>query len=124
SSLPPSLLLFPSCEASEFGEVKLYDVVPNGRHVPVTDENKMEYIQKIAQFRLTNAIKKQTEAFLSGLHDLVPKDLVAIFTPSELELLSCGLPSIDLDNLKSHTELHHWKTSDKEIQWFWEVCSL
>ena len=38
-----------SCEASEFGVVKLYDIVPEGRHRPVTDENKMEYIQKITQ---------------------------------------------------------------------------
>ena len=54
----------------------------------------------------------------------LPQDLIAIFTPSELELLSCGLPSIDLDDLKSHTELHHWRTSDKEIQWFWEVSPI
>ncbi len=31
---------------------------------------------------------------------MVPKELIAIFTPSELELLSCGLPEIDLDDMQ------------------------
>jgi len=32
--------------------VKLYDIVPDGRYLPVTDDNKMEYIQKITQVRV------------------------------------------------------------------------
>lgn len=31
---------------------------------------------------------------------MVPKELIAIFNPSELELLSCGLPEIDLDDMQ------------------------
>ena len=70
---------------------------------------------------MTNAIQKQIESFLGGLHDMVPRELVAIFTPAELELLSCGLPEIDLDDLKANTELVQWRQTDKEIMWLWEI---
>jgi hypothetical protein len=52
----------------------------------------------------TNAIRKQIDSFLSGLHDLVPKDLISIFTPAELELLSCGMPEIDRTYHHLHTQ--------------------
>jgi hypothetical protein len=42
----------------------------------------------------------QVDAFLRGFWDLVPRDLVAIFTDHELELLICGLPEIDVEDLK------------------------
>lgn len=36
----------------------------------------------------------------AGFHDLVPPELISIFTPKELELLISGLPDIDLDDLQ------------------------
>lgn len=41
-----------SCEAEEVGVLKTYDIKTNGRNIPVTDDNKMEYIQLITQFRM------------------------------------------------------------------------
>jgi hypothetical protein len=41
-----------SCEADSFGVVQVHDLIPNGRNIPVTDENKMEYIQLVTQFRM------------------------------------------------------------------------
>lgn len=35
-----------SVESDAFGEVKIHDLIPDGRNIPVTDDNKMEYIQK------------------------------------------------------------------------------
>jgi hypothetical protein len=34
------------------GVVKMYDIKPNGRNIPVTDDNKMDYIQLMTQFRM------------------------------------------------------------------------
>ena len=39
----------------------------------------------------------------SGFHELVPPELISIFTPKELELLISGLPDVDLDDLQVHT---------------------
>jgi hypothetical protein len=61
----------------------------------VTEENKKEYVNLVAQHRMTTAIRGQLHAFLSGFWDLVPKarrpcailqhaalcGLVAVFLP-------------------------------------------
>lgn len=39
----------------------------------------------------------------AGFHELVPPELISIFTPKELELLISGLPDIDLDDLQVDT---------------------
>ena len=38
-----------------------------------------------------------------------------------LELLISGLPDIDLDDLRAHTDYHGYKPTDLEISQFWSV---
>merc|ERR1712096_503075 len=59
--------------------------------------------------------------FLDGLHELMPPDLISIFTEKELELLISGLPDIDLDDLRANTEYTNWRASDPQIEWFWTI---
>lgn len=56
----------------------LVDLKPNGRNIQVTDENKDEYIQLIAEYRLTVSIKQQLDAFLEGFYEIVPKEHISI----------------------------------------------
>lgn len=44
----------------------MVDLIPNGRNVMVTDDNKVEYVQRITHHRMTNSIRGQIEAFLEG----------------------------------------------------------
>ena len=39
----------------------------------VTNENKREYVDLVAEHRMTTAIRQQIQAFLKGFWDLVPK---------------------------------------------------
>ena len=48
-----------SAESNEFGHVSIVDLIPNGRDVPVTEENKSEYVKLLAHHRMTTAIRKQ-----------------------------------------------------------------
>jgi E3 ubiquitin-protein ligase HUWE1 len=56
----------------------IVDLKPNGRNIAVTDDNKDEYIQLIAEYRLTTSIKEQLDAFLEGFYEIVPKEHIAI----------------------------------------------
>lgn len=108
-----------SAQRDEFGKMSIVDLVPDGRNVPVTDENKSTYCQLMAKFRMTDSIKEQIGAFLAGFHELVPPDLVALFSEKELELLISGTPEIDLDDLYRNTDYHHYRAGDQMIRWFW-----
>lgn len=112
-----------SIDDNSFGRSKVIDLIPNGRTIPVTDENKEKYVQLVCDHRMTTSIQNQIKAYLDGFYELVSPDLIAIFTPRELELVISGLPDIDVDDLKKNTEYVGWKATDKEIQWFWNIMT-
>jgi hypothetical protein len=76
------------------------ELVPNGRNVPVTEENKMEYIQRRCYAKMATAVERQIKAFKEGFNELIPQKLVRIFDSKELELMISGLPTIDIVDLK------------------------
>lgn len=105
----------------QFGEEKVVDLIPNGRNIPVTEENKREYVNAQVRYRLTTSVKDQLEAFVRGFHDIIPAELIAIFDEQELELLISGLPEIDVDDWKAHTEYHNYTANSPQVIWFWRV---
>ena len=110
-----------SSEINTFGQIFCEDLIENGRNIPVTDINKHLYVELMAHHRTTTAIRKQIDAFLEGFHELVPPELISIFDAQELELLISGLPDIDLDDLRAHTDYNGYKPSDLQITWFWNT---
>lgn len=110
-----------SAEIQKFGRTEVVDLIPDGRNIAVTDENKGEYIRLVAHHRMTTAIRSQIDSFLSGFYDVVPPELISIFSPTELELLICGLPEVNVEELQSNTDYHQYKATDPMIVWFWEV---
>ncbi|XVE55632.1 hypothetical protein DITRI_Ditri03aG0174200 [Diplodiscus trichospermus] len=76
-------------------QVTDYELIPGGRNIKVTEENKHQYVDLVAEHRLTTAIRPQINAFLEGFNELIPRELISIFNDKELELLISGLPDID-----------------------------
>ncbi|OBS83182.1 hypothetical protein A6R68_22838 [Neotoma lepida] len=104
-----------STEVQEFGVCEVRDLKPNGANILVTEENKKEYVHLVCQMRMTGAIRKQLAAFLEGFYEIIPKRLISIFTEQELELLISGLPTIDIDDLKSNTEYHKYQSNSIQV---------
>lgn len=110
------------CETIDFfGKPVVHDLIPDGRNILVTDDNKHEFIQKVSYFKLYTSIKDQINSFLKGFYELVPRKLISIFDSGELELLISGLPTIDVDDMKANTEYFNYTDKSHVVQWFWEV---
>ncbi|KAI3842297.1 hypothetical protein MKW98_026087 [Papaver atlanticum] len=105
-----------------WAEVTDYELIPGGRNIRVTEENKHEYVDLVAEHRLTTAIRPQINAFLEGFNELISRELISIFNDKELELLFSGLPDIDLDDMRANTEDSGYSSASPIIQWFWEVA--
>ncbi|GJJ06087.1 hypothetical protein Clacol_000276 [Clathrus columnatus] len=118
---PTPLDLTFSTEAVEFGVTHLVELKENGANVPVTQENKREFVQLSAHYRLTKSIKEQIDALLGGFYDIIPKDLISIFNEQELELLISGTPDIDIDEWRAATEYNGYTSSDPVIVWWWRA---
>lgn len=135
-----------SVDVFEFGKTKVVDLKPDGRNLDVTEDNKNEYvvlrlhshpcvyvilshmlvrgryIRLLCEMKLVNAVEEQMQYFLDGFHEVIPKDEIAIFDEQELEMIINGLPDVDIDDLKAHTEYASGYTaSSPQIQWFWRA---
>lgn len=110
-----------SVESDDYGEHKIIDLVPNGRNIPVTEENKNEYVSLVVEYRLQTSVQEQMSNFITGFHEIIPRDLVAIFDEQELELLISGLPDIDVQDWQNNTVYNNYSASSEQIQWFWRA---
>lgn len=75
----------------------------------------LKFQTKFSSLVAEGAIRKQLAAFLEGFYEIIPKRLISIFTEQELELLISGLPTIDIDELKSNTEYHKYQSSSIQV---------
>ncbi|KAF9268895.1 hypothetical protein L218DRAFT_977318 [Marasmius fiardii PR-910] len=118
---PTPLELTFSVEDDEFGVNRIFPLKEGGETLPVTQENKREFVQLSAQYRLYSSIKDQIENLLSGFYEIIPKDLITIFNEQELELLISGTPDIDVDEWRAATEYNGYTSSDPNIVWWWRA---
>lgn len=80
-----------SVDDDRFGEVVTIDLKEGGRDIPVTNENKKDYVQLIVEWRIRGRVQDQFDAFLSGFNELIPQELINVFDERELELLIGGM---------------------------------
>lgn len=83
-----------SVETDDFGVTQVVELIGNGRHIPVTEENKHEYVQRIVEYRLTGSVEAQLEEFLKGQsrnHLCIPGGLIFY------RISRCGAGRIDRD---------------------------
>ncbi|KAG5937527.1 NEDD4 E3 ubiquitin-protein ligase [Claviceps monticola] len=110
-----------STEDERFGVLTTEDLIPDGRNIDVTNENKKEYVDLMVKWRIEKRIAEQFQAFKEGFHELIPQDLINVFDERELELLIGGIAEIDVDDWKKHTDYRGYTESDEVIQNFWQV---
>lgn len=108
------------------------ELIPGGKDIEVDNTNFPEYLEACLRYRMLDKVKAQLNELLLGFFDVIPEPLLTVFDFQELELLMCGLPEIDLDDWKEHTEysgdyekacaLRH-DDLPYACQWFWEVVA-
>ncbi|CAK4034680.1 related to HECT [Lecanosticta acicola] len=110
-----------SFEVDKFGVTETIDLMPGGRDIAVTEDNKHEYVRLVVEYKLIKSVQEQLDHFLEGFHEIIPSHLISIFNEQELELLISGLPEIDVDDWKNNTEYHNYQPTSAQIQWFWRA---
>ncbi|KFM66753.1 E3 ubiquitin-protein ligase SMURF2, partial [Stegodyphus mimosarum] len=110
-----------SVEHDAFGQIQVHELKPNGREIPVTDENKREYVRLYVNYRFMRGIEQQFLALQKGFNELIPQHLLKSFDEKELELVIGGLGKIDLEDWKMNTRLKHCNPDTNIVKWFWKA---
>ncbi|XP_052243277.1 probable E3 ubiquitin-protein ligase HECTD4 isoform X2 [Dreissena polymorpha] len=99
------------------------ELVPRGRHLLVSWENRQHYINTIQELRKADLMNvRRMEALRTGLATILPLQLLVIMTPGDMEMRTCGQPVINIAFLKAHTMYQvGLMETDKHIQYFWHT---
>lgn len=92
----------------------------------MTNRNKLEFIERVANHLLVRQLRAQSEAFKRGLAELVDLEHLAMFNEAELQVLVSGdsHASMDVSDLQKHCRLAGGFTSyDRTVQRFWRVVA-
>jgi E3 ubiquitin-protein ligase NEDD4 len=108
-----------SVTEDRFGEHVVVDLRPGGSSQDVTESNKDAYVDLVVAHRIAGRITEQFRAFMEGLGDVLPLDLLRVFDEHELELLIGGMTEIDMDDWTRFTDYRGYEKTDRVIEWFW-----
>ncbi|KAJ2356556.1 ubiquitin-protein ligase (E3) [Coemansia erecta] len=74
------------------GQAKTVALVPRGDQIKVTAQNRLQYLDLVAQYKLVRQLDAQSRAFVAGLHAVVPENWMRLLfaSPVELSRLLCG----------------------------------
>uniref|UniRef100_A0A182LWY2 HECT-type E3 ubiquitin transferase n=1 Tax=Anopheles culicifacies TaxID=139723 RepID=A0A182LWY2_9DIPT len=110
-----------SVENNSFGVLKVHELKPNGASIPVTEDNKREYVKLYVNYRFMRGIEQQFLALSKGFGELILSHLLRPFDERELELLISGISQIDVNDWKANTRLKQCTADTPQIVWFWQI---
>nr|XP_030716479.1 ubiquitin-protein ligase E3B isoform X3 [Globicephala melas] len=114
-----------SYDEDVMGQLVCHELIPGGKTIPVTNENKISYIHLMAHFRMHTQIKNQTAALISGFRSIIKPEWTRMFSTPELQrLISGDNAEIDLEDLKKHTVYYGgFHGSHRVIIWLWDILA-
>jgi hypothetical protein len=65
--------------------------------------------------------QRMLNSFVEGLSNVLPVEVLPLFSGEELRDIFCGNPDVDVDLLKSVVEYEGYQETDEVIEFFWET---
>ena len=99
----------------DLGMEKRRDLKPNGSNIPVTADNKEEYVMLYVRWLLVDSIYPQYESFEAGFLRVMEDSTMDLLRPEDLELLVVGSPELDFAALQANTEYEGGFAADSPV---------
>lgn len=105
------------------GKRYVIELKSGGKDISVTNENKLQYIHAIADYKLNRQMLPFSNAFYRGLSDIISPSWLRLFNAGEFnQLLSGGKHDINVDDLRKNTRYTGGYTEgSRTVKLFWEV---
>ncbi|TIA56244.1 HECT-domain-containing protein [Aureobasidium pullulans] len=117
-----------------YGVVTDTPLIPGGEAIPVTNENRREYVDAYVRYLLDTSVARQFEPFKRGFFTVCAGNALSLFRAEEIELMVRGSDeALDVDSLKAVAVYENWREASPPhkplpnpaeqvpvISWFWE----
>lgn len=104
-------------------KISTVDLVPSGRTIGVTNENKIDYVHRMAHHSVFRRTQEQCKAFVTGMQSILQPSWLSLFAPNDLQCLISGVNSdIDLSDLKRNVQYFGgFHGNHRLIKWLWDI---
>ncbi|KAF9374316.1 putative E3 ubiquitin-protein ligase HTD2, partial [Mortierella sp. AD011] len=104
------------------GQVTTLPLKPGGQDIPVTNENREEYVRAYMDHYIHKHIQQEFEAFRKGFEKICGGEALKLLRPEELELLLCGNSDLDMHDLEASCLYDDgYSPNHTLIKEFWEI---
>jgi ubiquitin-protein ligase E3 A len=114
-------LHFEFSRTTVFGEQVTEELKEGGSNIPVTNDNREEFVDLYLQRFLYTSVKTSFDAFRRGFSKVCDTEVLDWFHPDEIELLVCGSPSLDFADLREGARYDGFEDDQQIIEDFWSV---
>jgi len=104
---------------------KVVDLIPGGRNIEITNENKRSYVEAMLKWRAIDSCKEEIDAIRKGLFEIVPCELLTNsgFDLLELDMLWNGLPFVNVMDIRNNCVFQGgFDANSTLVHWFWKTC--
>ena len=99
---------------------QIVELIPNGKNVPVTYHNALDFAFSLEKQRLTES-ETAYVAIRTGMSAVIPLNLLYTFSWKQVETLVCGAADINVDVLKGNTVYEGLAADTPVVQMLWDV---
>lgn len=108
----------------EGNTIQTFNLVNDGDQRPVTNANRDEYIDLVVKWIFGRSIERQLDALRKGLSAVLDPTSLSLLNPRELSELTAGMPTVNLDEWRTHTVHENGYTADSPtVRWFWQALA-
>ncbi|XP_008552683.1 probable E3 ubiquitin-protein ligase HERC4 isoform X2 [Microplitis demolitor] len=105
-----------------YGEQKVYELIPGGSKIPVTLENKQEFVNSYVDYIFNKSVESHFKAFYNGFHKVCGGRILKLFHSHELMAVVVGHENYDWKELQENAAYKEgYSKDDPTIVMFWQV---
>ncbi|XP_012252634.2 probable E3 ubiquitin-protein ligase HERC4 isoform X1 [Athalia rosae] len=105
-----------------FGERKIFELVTDGSTIPVTLDNKKEFVDLYVDYILNKSVESHFKAFHEGFHKVCGGRVLELFHSHELMAVVVGNENYDWEELERNAVYKNgYSKDDPTIEMFWKV---
>ena len=108
-------LSFAISEENAYGKIQSKNLIENGVNIPVTNNNRLLYIQKITEYKLNFQFKEQCLNFRNGMQKVLDMEILKLFTGDEMRQLIYGFDkdAFDVLDMRQNISYVGWDMNNK-----------
>lgn len=110
-------------EYEVFGEAHIDELKPGGADIPLTSDNRQEYVDLYLDYIFNSSVSTQFRMFMQGFHTVCDSPLMQMFQPEELELLVCGSRQLDFTALEDSARYEGYDKDSPMVVALWAALA-